>query len=438
MKKVKSEIFFIVLILLLIFGRASSYASQIKIERLITDFRGIVTNSISTICYGDYGIINYSMDEGESWGQTNIGDRYSIKRIRSIGNDYYGVTNYSIIKSSDNGLTWINKTITGHTTLLDFVNINNNLIILTPHGLIELDTNLDAQATTIYELDSNEIKSEIETDGYNLYILDDQRKLLIYNLETKKSDLIEILEVINCNNCSKISNLKVFDNKIYIMIGETAEDNYYYSFLYSSSDKGKTWQRLTQQYPNSLCYKIKNNEIIYLLPSFITNSSQRFLSVNYCKVDSSHFEIDSSYISQISVEQKLHKYITYHKEFYFSDFIQINQTIIAVGSDKMIAVSKNNGKSFEFKSYFNGIYSGIDNIKILNDSIIYVINNYEITKTKDGGITWLPQNYNDYLITTISQPVFYNFEQNGIGFLCYRKINNNDSNFLLTSDYGES
>jgi hypothetical protein len=73
-------------------------------ERMITDFNGVVYNGTNVLCYGNYGIITFSKDRGEHWDQLNIGDKYNIKKIRTLEKTFYGVTEYSIIKSTNNGI----------------------------------------------------------------------------------------------------------------------------------------------------------------------------------------------------------------------------------------------------------------------------------------------------------------------------------------------
>ena len=109
----KKTILLIFAVLGLTFGSALSQngTPQYQAERLITDFNGVATNGSNILCYGNYGIITYSLDDGENWKQLNIGDKYSIKKIRAVGNYFYGVTNYSIIKSTNNGLKWKNAEI---------------------------------------------------------------------------------------------------------------------------------------------------------------------------------------------------------------------------------------------------------------------------------------------------------------------------------------
>lgn len=90
-----------------------------KTERMITDYNGVTTNGKSILCYGDYGIITYTLNNGTTFQQVNIGDKYSIKSIKTIGSDFVGVTESSLLKSTTNGITWENKKIFDTATIID-------------------------------------------------------------------------------------------------------------------------------------------------------------------------------------------------------------------------------------------------------------------------------------------------------------------------------
>ena len=84
-------------------------------------------------------------------------------------------------------------------------------------------------------------------------------------------------------------------------------------------------------------------------------SHNRLLVNGYFMIDSSHYHIDASYITQVNVNEKITKYIYFDKNINYQDFLLINKDIIiSVGNNNMISVSENGGKSFEFKSFFTG------------------------------------------------------------------------------------
>jgi hypothetical protein len=63
-------------------------------ERMITDFHGVVYNGKNVLAYGDYGIITFSKDRGITWQQLNIGDKYNIKKIRTIESVFSELQNF--------------------------------------------------------------------------------------------------------------------------------------------------------------------------------------------------------------------------------------------------------------------------------------------------------------------------------------------------------
>lgn len=434
--------FLLIFLLILIFYDIEAKDIPFKVERLITDFNGITTNGINTICYGDFGIMTYSLDTGKTWHQQNIGDKYNIKKIKTSANVFIGLTNFSLIKSTDNGLSWLNKIFLGESRLVDFTLDDNSIFILSNSSVLKSDINLNVASQPVLLLDSTSNYSELETDGVNLYIIKDEKYLLIYNLLSQELRSLNLIKDFNCIYCTKVSGIKIFDGKVYIQISQKAADGNFDSYFLYSNNNGKNWQKLTNQIQNSSCYKIINNQLFFFRPVEMSDSSYNSYLVNgYFKVDSSHFSQDSSYLTRLNPQENITRRIKFDKKFAYKDFIHFNNNIIiAVGTNKLISISHNNGKSFDFISYFQGIYDEYDNVNIISDSLIYINNGYEFYKTMNGGITWLPQNYFDYTSNIIyTHPDYYYFDSNGYGFAKFGSINTkNDSSALITYDYGEN
>ena len=409
-----------------------------KVERMITDFNGVVTNGSNTIAYGDYGIMTYSLDMGQSWKQQNIGDRYSIKKIRTLGNDFIGLTNYSLIKSTDNGFKWTDRILTNEPNLIDFTINDNLLYILTDKSILVSDINLFIQLEPLLLLDKESMYSEMETDGVNLYFIKDNKFLQIYNIVSEELTSVDLLKESNCSNCSFVANLRVTENEISIQTAISISGLTQFPQILKSYDKGKSWNKIKLYLYPDACYKIINNKIHYISPQRAANSSNRNYYVNgYFRVDSSDISLDTNYITWLNPKEKLDRRIN---SVNYTDFIVNDNNIIAVGKDKLISVSNNNGESFEFKSKYNGEYNGIGNISIVTDSLIYMNYSLEFYKTKDGGITWLPQKYTDYNTTSAYRHPYYSyFDKNGNGFAKFGSINKeNDWSALVTFDYGEN
>lgn len=408
-----------------------------KVERMITDFNGVVTNGNNTIAYGDYGIMTYSLDMGESWKQQNIGDKFSIKNIKNYSNDFIGLTNYSLIKSTDNGMTWSNKILSEEPNLIDFAIIDNLIYILTTESILVTDLNLNILSEKLWLLDIEPVYSDLETDGENLYFIKDNKFIQIFNLSTKELTTVDLFEQINCNSCDFVRNLRVTENEIYIQVARIISGYTLFPHILKSSDKGATWDKINLNLSRNACFKIIDSKIHYLTPLLEVYSSNKSYNVNgYFRVDSSDISLDTNYITRLNPEEKIDRRITSAE---YTDFTVYENNIIAVGKNKLISISKDNGKQFEFKSFLSSSYVSSSSINILSDSLIYFVSGFEFYKSTNSGITWLPQKFVDYNSTGLKSPVYYYIGQNGNGFANYGSINsNNDSSALVTYDYGEN
>src|SRR3989339_334385 len=423
------KILMIKLLIILSYFSIHSQEPPFRVQRMLTDFKGIVTNGKKTICYGNYGIITFSTDAGQSWEQINVGDKYNIIKIETDGDEFYGTTDYFLFRTYNHDTYWLKQSIFEESKISDMTLYNDKWYLLNNNGIYLADKDMNVATTPFLNLDSNSKYSELKTDGINLYFIYNDTLLLIYNLNSKNADTIDLIKDIDCFNCiKKVSHIKIFDDKVYILVSQKSSYNSFDSYIMKSGDYGKTWEKLTQQIKNAECFKIIDNDV-YILNTIYNNKIYIQDTINL-------------------LDTMPQRFINYDDKIYYSDFVFINEdNIIAAGSNKMISVSYNKGKSFEFKSFFGGVYDGYPNVQFLSDSLIYVVNGYSFNKTTNGGITWLPQNYsnyhfrdsNDNYVLFYSYPNFYYFDINGKGFAKYDTINKNDySNVLVTDDYGEN
>lgn len=418
----------------LIINTGHSTEKLFRIERLITDFNGIVSNGDNIICYGNYGIFTFSSDLGKSWGQQNIGDKYNIKRIKTSGSDFIGITENAFVKSIDNGLNWTVRDVFDTPFLEDMTLLNNTIYILTKNSILLSDIDLNISQNPVLMLEPNSKYSELETDGINLYFIRDNKFLLKYNIKSQTIDTLDFIKFFNCKLCNSISGLKVYDGIVYIQLNQPSANGLNSSYFLKSSDNGESWEKITGAINNSSCYKIIDNQIIFMKPIIKSDSSYNSFLVN------GYFNIDSSDVIQINSNDNISRHIRYDKSIQYKEFITINENIIvAVGTNKLISISYDFGKSFEFISLFNGFYDNYNNFTFLNDNLMIINNLYDFYKTTDGGITWLPQLYSHYNNNIIyAHPDYYYFDDNGLGFAKYKSINtNNDSSAFITYDFGE-
>jgi hypothetical protein len=418
----------------------NSQERPFELVRIITDYRGVVTNGKKTICYGDYGIMTFTVDAGKTWEQKNFNEKHNVLRIETDGKEFYGVTDYILFRSYADDSYMMVTTLSDEPKVIDMALFENYIYILTRDGILCSDKEMNYYR--LLTLDSNKKYSELKTDGNNLFFILDEKLLLKYHLSTQKMDTIDLIKEFNCYNCTKVSEIKIFDDSIFVQISEKAADGYFYYSLLKSDDGGKNWIQITNHNIRGKSYSLFDNDIYFLKAEPKIDSNNSFFYVNFSKIDSSHYQVDSSCFTQINNEDGIERYIRWRKDTEFNDFVMINKdTIIAVGNNNLIAVSYNNGKSFKLKSFFNAISNGYhyQNVRFVSDSLIYVINGFEFFKSENAGITWLPQRYYNYNNDSYSNyPDYYYIDKNGIGFANYRQINSkDDSSSLITSDFGE-
>ncbi len=397
-------------------------------ERLICDFNGVASSENSIVCYGDYGIITYSSDNGEKWKQLSIGDRYNIKKIRTIGNSFFGVTGCSIIKSTNGGSAWDNIEAAKNNDIISFAASGEVLYILTKSGVVGAGTDLKVDAKKIVELDTACKYSEIETDGENLYVIADSTILLRFNLSSNILDTLRPLESGYCPACNRISGLKIAGAKMYLLM----ISKYNYRRLICSEDRGSTWEKLTDSIPAEGIYSVIDNRINVLMQDM--NSFRASNNLSFSEIET------NGNIIRINAGDSLERFITIstYFGFKFTDFIKSGaKEIIAVGLNKLIAISRNEGRNWKLISYVNPVCLLNSEIKspcFASDSIIYLPDNLSnaIYKTVDGGATWLPQAKTISTIpNTIETIRTCNFRSDGTGVCTV------SSGFLVTSNYGD-
>ena len=439
------KIIVISLIFLMSYASILSKELPFQAERMITDFRGVVSNGSNTLCYGDYGIISYSLTGCQTWNQLNIGDKYNIRKIKTVGKEFYGVSEYSIFKSVNNGLDWKNKEIFDLPDVIDFSFSNNLLYILTKTGVLTSDFNLNVSKSNLVDLDDWSVYSEIESDEQNIYIISEDKNIIRYNFSSKTLDTVDLIKQFY-PSFNKVTKLKIIDGAVYVSIDGIVTDDYIYSILVRSTDYGNTWSRISPLITGTDCYNFFDNELRFIKLKGMRNN---MLGIEYYKIDSTHYAIDSTYFTVINVNDSINRYLFNKFKYHFTEITAVNKdTLIAVGLNKLIAVSFDNGKTWDLKSFFYCFsYSYSDKpLFFVNKELIYAKQGMSKTtyKSRDGGVTWLPSKGIDvpyYLNGGGLQSYIYN--ENGGGVWFYTFVNDSFKmascgNVLITKDFGET
>lgn len=114
-----------------------------QIERLGTDYNGVIEINNRIIVYGDYGVLTYSDDFGDIWKQINLGEFNNIlKIIKDDEGNLFALTPKSILISKDNGNNWTQKIILESQIMIDFALGNNAIYFITENRIGVIDKNL--------------------------------------------------------------------------------------------------------------------------------------------------------------------------------------------------------------------------------------------------------------------------------------------------------
>jgi photosystem II stability/assembly factor-like uncharacterized protein len=409
-------------------------------ERMITDFHGVVYNGKNVLAYGDYGIITFSEDRGMNWQQLNIGDKYNIKKIRTINSDFFGVTEFSVIKSTTNGKSWINNEITETPDIISCAVDNNSVYILTKYSVLRCNNNLDFETNPLIEFDARQKYTEIEYHNDYIFILSnndtlEQKHILKINPENGISEKLSLMTVKHQpSDDVKLSNMKFYENTIYYTNEITnfqypgAFPSYYFI---KSADNGKSWDRFYFRF--CLVNFIENDKIYNLR----YRNSQIALSVLEDSPHPDSLAIETVITDTSSPPERYQSLLNQS----LKDVINISKdTMVAVGVTKTIAVTVDGGKKWILKSRYRyqlthdlRYYSVNAPPVFINNKTIFNSNRY---RTFDGGITWLPpltsENEN---INKWYSDIYY-FDKDGTGMTI--KNDGGGLYMLKTNDYGET
>ena len=202
----------------------------------------------------------------------------------------------------------------------------------------------------------------------------------------------------------------IFDNNnIYCLIGGN---------IIKSSDFGLTWKYIGAN--RYLCRIFKDN--IYNLNLISDPKNSNIFFTKYDFPTNSFIRLNQDGFTRAAPMQYL---IDYH-------FIN-EDTIIAVGNNKLIYLSFDGGKNWELKSYFNKYYCTY----WLNSKTGFAGGDVgQIFKTINGGTTWLPQLFSDPLIFNFGTISKLYFNKTGVGIGFNYQIGYTQNNILITSDSG--
>lgn len=398
-----------------------------KVEKLITDYNGVVSNGSTVLCYGNYGIITISDDFGKTLRQINIGVDNHIKKIFAIGENYYGITSNSLIKSSDDGENWELYRLGPRREISSAALSGSDIYATSNDGVLKIDIENPWNLAKVMELNPDSLHLSIAVDDHYLYVTDGRGILRRQSLTSGAEDEIDIESMNLIENFLLVSNFKSRNGVLYAVAQSSVHHPLYGTAYYDSKhaliyseDNGSNWSIYSDELQGLTCYEIIDEEIYTLGPLYEDGK----LGVDYRKIPSP----DKPAVKINSGDEIIRDiyYDRYRDNNDFSEILKIDENIlIAVGKDKMISVSETGGANWRIASYFKTFYA--DNIAVnfemqyLNKDTMIVpyfgyANDYVrfngFLRTFDGGATWLPQLLDKNLEKPVNLSQYY-FSETG-------------------------
>lgn len=419
----KNKLTLLFIILIIAFNSLYS-EEEFTISRLTIDFKGAVNYNGEIIVFGNSGDFIISNDMGETWQRKHIfTDTVSIVNLVEFQGDLVGATtegtvfrldkNYNLLnkftKYSGIGVTHIEKmtdtTIGISSNDYSFSIINNDFKDLYPFKAKTFG------ATPFIKFVTNDNGILIAVTDLSIWIINP------YN-SNFKSNRVDDLGVGN-----KIYDIYKINDIIFVKVDSSLykfdADSLKFSLFYS---------------------KVPNGPLLYEEGYYYFLFTEKHKEYNLGTVTMNQIEGNKLYQTSLL---NYERYIL--NNFSIKNYIQIDNTIIAVGSNNSIFKSNDNGFKWEAISNFSSKYFHL----WLNDSTGFWSNDYQqVFKTKNYGATFLPQKFTDSLIILNSSAYqfassFY-LNQDGNGFIWFRKdeskIFNDDLivNYMYTNDFGET
>ncbi|MCX7909828.1 MAG: T9SS type A sorting domain-containing protein [Ignavibacteria bacterium] len=450
-----------VLLALLIGFINSALLCQIpfQISRLGTDYNGVIESDRRIIAYGNYGILTYSDDLGDTWEQINLGDfNHVLKIITDENNVLYALTPNSILFSKDNGNSWTKKTIVKDQSLLDIVLNKNTIYFITKNSIGAIGKDLKVPPETFLKFDDFVSFSKCVLLDKYLFIVESEYYIYCVDLETKQIDTIDIHPQIELDIYRDIANIKVDGNNLYVLVksGLPSQIEMEYGqlrhLILKSTDFGKSWKTVTNQLPVTLDFLIENDTTVATLAPISLDS---FFGVSFVRVKGKNFD-------EFIQNEKI--FFPYYGRFYPEIFhkykisgiiaLQSNKDIlVATGNNKTILISKNNGVDWELKSFYRPLYEPFisygymyDILFLSKDTVICAVNKspYFFSST-NGGKTFLPISFNNAqrirsILSFQVQP--FVFADGTVGFIGFKAKQNSSKSETLVGmfsfDFGKT
>lgn len=347
-----------------------AYFKGMNIQLSNPDWNGSIFFKNTIYVYGEGGMILKSTDKGQNWSQFCINDSMNITKMVSNDNEIYGISqNQFIFKHSGDGENWIIKDYGSSFKFNGLGIASGKIYCMSENKIYSVNSNLELNKEFEYTTDT--AYYEMTTVGNNLFYAAGKGKIGIINLNNNQRQTIDLAEKGLCTNCRIPFRFIAGTNKLYFFVRTD-----FFEFDVNNKTITKIKGPTKSQDAGFYVFNDKLYNIYAVEDNFIYN------------IDTLYFY---EYDRNADVWNRIAKY---NNEYYIFglkltsiNFID-NNTIVAVGKDKLIFMSYDGGKTWSLK---NSLTKYASNIKVFPSGVNIAASGFRFSISTDKGVTWLPQ-----------------------------------------------
>lgn len=433
MKKLSFTLIIMVIAINLIYSY--EFFEQFEMRRLTSNFFGSIYNHNSLLVYGDGGIILRTTNFGRNWEQIELNDSLAIIGMINIGSKFYGISKYQyIIVSSDGGIKWKLKDFGKDARFFRIFYFDSSIVVISRGKVLFFTKEL----TKIREVEipkkgdsyNDNYLTSLELVGNSLVFQYSSNELCLVSLLNGNYQLIEIPR--KNPGDTLIKQIIPTQTNVFVYFS----DDSFYRFDPTSS-KIEFLNTLSQTL-SKIFSAYKDN--VYLLCNYYINT-YNIDSLFFGRFDLSKTSFEK--INSDSVER-------FFNELNFTDLKFISQdTIVAVGKNKLIMISFDGGQNWTLHSLFNYMRTQYHNSYLLpfliDKKYLRVFGNFfSFFSSNDSGNTWLPPKLFKLDFAQNKSFLAYSGERLGVylssdkGIYFSETMNIKEPNFAYTTDGGNN
>ncbi len=410
MKKL-STMFSLLFVLIILQTKGQELFDLFDFYRVTSNFYGVQSNGQSIIIYGSGGVVIRSIDFGKSWKTIQLEENQNFVGSVTIGKDYYLLSDKcKIFVSNDNGESWIDYSPIDDTISYKMILNNNKIFVLSKNKIYVLNDDLKKVKDYFISIDTNYFDFGII--GEKIIFPSGKGKINIIDLLSDQIESIDLTSKGICTDCDVPKILGTSEDCLFLSIKSST-----YKF------DGKDFLKIVDPPSFSGVFATKNDVLFEVFSRF--DSENGFDVLYFYKID--YHNSKNIKINKVGYDRYIRKAKFNHLSFLSND------TIYAVGNDKLVIASYDGGVTWKVISNFVPA-----TLSRFGPKYACAINEYaQFFVTRDGGTTWLPQK--NFV------PDMYSLKWNGNSFcldtslsFLFRHYLFDNPNFVVTKNGGDS